>query len=231
MNAWSHLSNLGDVVTMGFVAAMIAAGLIFGRAWRTACFWCLLMGAGMAFVVASKIVFLGWGWGICSLDFTGFSGHATRAMAIAPVFLYLMLNRASRVHQNTGVLLGIAFGVAVGVSRLVLHVHSMSEVVSGWILGGGIALLFIWNGKNLQAFELKKSAAVIGVLTLFVLPAPEAGATQKVLVDLSLFLSGHEIVFSRQNCRTTSIQSKNCSANINSRDIRPMSSRTGMATM
>jgi membrane-associated phospholipid phosphatase len=216
MNLWLHLSNLADVVTMGFVAALIAGGLIFGRAWRAACVWCLLIGMGMAFVVASKIVFLGWGWGICSLDFTGFSGHATRAMAIAPVFLYLMLNRASRARQHAAVLLGVAFGLAIGVSRLALHAHSLSEVVSGWMLGGGIAFLFIWGSKNLHAFETRKYAAIIGVLALSVLPTPGVGATQKVLVDLSLFLSGHEAVYSRQDCRTAHTQMKNYHIDINS---------------
>lgn len=208
MNVWLHLSNLADVATMGFVAALIAGGLIFGRAWRAACVWCLLIGMGMVIVVVSKIVFLSWDWGICSLDFTGFSGHATRAMAIAPVFLYLALNHASRARQRTAVLLGVAFGLVIGVSRLALHVHSISEVVSGWMLGGSIAFLFIWSGNNLQNFELKKYAAMIGVLMLSVLPAPGAGATQKVLVDVSLFLSGHETTFSRQDCRAAPIQSK-----------------------
>jgi len=155
MNFWLHLSNLGDVVTMGFTAAMIAAGLLFGRAWRAACFWCLLIGMGMVLVVASKIAFLAWGCGICALNFTGFSGHATRAMAIAPVFLYLLLNRAPRALQRVGVLLGVAFGFAIGVSRLVLHVHSLSEVVSGWMLGGGIAFLFIYSGRSLQGVTEK----------------------------------------------------------------------------
>jgi hypothetical protein len=207
MNFWSHLSNLADVVPMGFAAGLIAAGLAFGRAWQAACIWCLLIGAGMAVVAISKIAFLGWGWGICSLDFTGFSGHATRAMAIAPVLLYLLLNRASRARQLTGVLLGVAFGLAAGMSRLALHVHSVSEVVFGWILGGAVALLFLWSAKNLQDFELKKNIAMIGLLLVFILPASEIGATQRVLVNISLFLSGHEAVFLRQDCGTPGFQS------------------------
>ena len=205
MNLWSHLSNLGDVVTMGFTAAMIAGGLLFGRAWRAAYAWCLLIGMGMVLVVASKITFLAWGWGICFLNFTGFSGHATRAMAVAPVFLYLLLSRASKAWQQAGIMLGVAFGVAVGVSRLVLHVHSLSEVVAGWMLGAGIAFLFILSRRSPENFVLKKLAVLIGVLILSMLPASGDGATQKVLVDLSRFLSGHEAVFSRQDC--ASIQS------------------------
>jgi membrane-associated phospholipid phosphatase len=200
MNLWSHLSSLGDVVTMGFTAAMIAAGLLFGRAWHAAFVWCLLIGMGMTLVVASKVAFLTWGWGICSLSFTGFSGHATRAMAIAPVFVYLLLNRTSRTLRQAGVVLAIAFGFAVGVSRLALHVHSLSEVVSGWLLGGGIAFLFIRSGRDLQDFQLKKFAAMSGVLILPMLPAPGVGATQQVLVEFSRLLSGREAVFSRQDC-------------------------------
>ena len=202
MNLWLDLSNLGDVATTGIVAAMIAAGLMFGRTWPAASLWCVLMVIEIALVVASKIAFLGWGWGICALDFTGFSGHAARAMTIGPVLFYLVLNRASRAHRAAGVLLGVALGLAVGVSRLALHVHSPSEVVAGWMLGGGNAFLFIRIGKDLKSFELKKYATLIGVLMLSVLPAPEAGATQKLLVDLSIFFSGHATAFSRQDCST-----------------------------
>jgi len=214
MNFWPHLSNLGDVVTMGFIAAMIAAGLIFGRAWRAASVWCLLIGMGMVLVVASKIAFLAWGCGICALNFTGFSGHAARAMAIAPVFLYLVLSRASRARQQAGVVFGVIFGFAVGVSRLALHVHSLSEVVSGWMLGGAIAFLFIWSSRSPWNFALNKFAVLAGVLLLSVLPAPGVGATQKVLVELSLFLSAHETVFSRQDCPSP-LQPKNYHININ----------------
>jgi len=205
MSFWEHLSNLADVVSMGFAAAMIATGLVFGRAWRAAGIWCGLIGAGMMLVVASKIAYLGWGWGICRWNFTGFSGHATRAMAIAPVFFHLILNRTSLPLQRAGVLLGIAFGFAAGMSRLALHVHSLSEVVAGWLLGGTVALLFIWSGKdqeepNRQNFELNKFAAIFGILILAALPAPGSGTTQKVLVELSIFLSKHEVAFSRNDC-------------------------------
>jgi len=206
MNLWLNLSNLGDVATTGIVAAMIAAGLAFGQTRRAAVLWCVLMAIEIALVVTSKIAFLGWGWGICSLDFTGFSGHATRAMTIYPVLFHLVLNRASHARQGAGILLGVALGLAVGVSRLALHVHSPSEIAAGWMLGGGIAFLFIWIGKDLKSFELKKYATLIGVLMLSVLPAPEAGATQKLLVDLSIFFSGHVSAFSRQNCGANKLE-------------------------
>jgi membrane-associated phospholipid phosphatase len=200
MDLWWHLSNLGDVATMGIVAAIIAAGLMFGRDWRAALVWCLLIATGMLLVVMSKIAFLGWGLGICALDFTGFSGHATRAMAIGPIFFYLTLRKASRVLRITGVLLGIMFGIAIGISRLVLHVHSISEVIAGWILGGGVAFVFAWCGGKLQDFDLNRYALIPGAIAVFMLPAPGIGTTQRVLVDVSLFLSGRGTPFARQDC-------------------------------
>jgi len=185
---------------MGIVAAIIAAGLMYGRAWRAALVWCLLITAGMFLVVISKVAFLGWGVGICSLDFSGFSGHATRAMAIVPVFFYLALNRVPRALQLSGILLGVVFAIAIGVSRLVLHVHSISEVVAGWTLGAGIALAFVWRGGKLQTFELNKFALTIGAIVISILPAPDIGATQRILVDVSLYLSDRSAPFARQEC-------------------------------
>src|SRR5690242_12235967 len=99
-------------------AALCVLSLMLGRAWRLALWWCLLLILGCTMVAASKIAFIGWGIGIQSLDFTGLSGHAMRATAIAPVFLYLISPKAPAPVRLAAVLAGIGFGLLIGVSRL-----------------------------------------------------------------------------------------------------------------
>src|SRR5690606_18067772 len=115
---------------------------------RLALWWSVLFGGGLALVVATKMAFIGWGLGISSLDFTGFSGHAMRSAAVMPVLFYLLLQRAPRAARAVAALLGLAFATLIGISRLVLQVHSTSEVVTGWLLGAGVAFAFLMVANN-----------------------------------------------------------------------------------
>lgn len=143
MVSWISITRLGGVNVMMPAAVAIGAWLVYGRAWRMALWWCLIFSTGLLLVVASKIAFIGWGIGIRSLDFTGFSGHSMCATAVIPVLFYLIFQKAPPLARASGVTLGILFGVMVAVSRLILHAHSMSEAVSGCVLGGIVSLTFI----------------------------------------------------------------------------------------
>jgi len=183
---------------MGPAALGIAIWLIVGRGWRMALWWCLLFIAGMSLVAVSKIAFIGWGIGIRSIDFTGFSGHSMRATAVFPVLFYLILQKAPPVARVSGVLLGIVFGVIIGISRLVLHSHSVSEAAAGCVLGSMVSLSFIWILGPSQKFVLYRSLIALSLITLLVAPYAEPAPTQRWLIDLSLYLSGHDRPFVRQ---------------------------------
>lgn len=67
------------------------------------------------------------------------SAHATQAMAVAVALCCLL--PASMRPVVGGVLIVLA--ALVGVSRLYLQVHWPSDVVAGWLLGAGVALLVV----------------------------------------------------------------------------------------
>jgi membrane-associated phospholipid phosphatase len=197
MIPWITITSLGGINVMAPAAAAITAWLLMGRAWRMAFWWCLLFTLGMMLVIATKIAFIGWGIGIRELDFTGFSGHSMRATAVAPVLFYLILQNATPTVRAAGVLAGLAFGLLVGVSRLVLHVHSVSEAISGWILGGVLSLGFIWLAGRGRNFLSNRLLVVLSLIALLPLPYTQPAPTQRWLTGVALYLSGNDRPFVR----------------------------------
>jgi hypothetical protein len=178
-------------------AALCLLWLLMGRARRLAALWCLLLGTGLLLVAASKIAFIGWGIGIPELDFTGISGHAMRAAAIMPVMLFMPAQKARPSLRCLGVIAGIAFGLAVGVSRVKLHAHSVSEVTAGCILGAAISLTFI--GMLVSAGQVRLPKLAPALALLLVIPASTAAPapTEQWLQRVALSLSGHDRPFVR----------------------------------
>lgn len=73
------------------------------------------------------------------------SGHATNAMAILLLAALLLPSR----HRTLWIILAMAGGVTVGLSRNLLGVHWPSDVVAGWLWGAGFALTGYATAKRL----------------------------------------------------------------------------------
>jgi undecaprenyl-diphosphatase len=69
------------------------------------------------------------------------SGHAADAagFVLAAAFALSLTVAHSRRTQLVLIALGVFLAALVGISRLVLAVHWLSDVVAGWALGSGIA--------------------------------------------------------------------------------------------
>jgi undecaprenyl-diphosphatase len=79
------------------------------------------------------------------------SGHAATAMVVAGTVLTLLWFTVLRDHRRIAVCLAAGYVVAVGVSRLYLGVHWLSDVLAGWLLGVclvGTLLLFLARRPN-----------------------------------------------------------------------------------
>lgn len=202
MITWQTITNLASFSVIAPAAVAVTAWLLLGRAWRLTAWWLILFLGGMTLVVASKIAFIGWGIGSREYDFTGFSGHVVRAMAIVPVLLYLVSQRTSAFLRVASVLLGLAFGTLIAVSRIEVHAHSLSESVTGWLLGAAISLWMIYLLKQSPPIRANHWFLALGLLGLvFASPYAEPTPTQRWITQAALYLSGHDRPYIRVTWR------------------------------
>ncbi|MES2125901.1 MAG: phosphatase PAP2 family protein [Pseudomonadota bacterium] len=176
----------------GLVALAAVALLGVARRWRLAASWCALFGGAMLLVIGSKLGFIGWGIGIESLNFCGFSGHAARAAAVFPVAFFLMFEAESRRMQNAGVLFAIVCAMVITYSRIAVGAHPLSEALSGFSLGLLVAVAFIVMARREAAF--RPSAWIVGsvIAVLTLAPRGEFVQSESFMVPLAIYLSGND---------------------------------------
>jgi membrane-associated phospholipid phosphatase len=197
MIPWLHITSFGDSVVTLPAAAAIAVWLVAGRAWRMAFWWAWLFALALIVVIITKVAFLGWGIGISALDFTGIGGHAMRATAVLPVIFYLFLQRSSASVRWSGVVLGLLIGMVIGISRVMLHVHSVSETVTGCALGGLVSLGFMWLSRPLPKPHVNRWLIALSLLALLPATHAEPAPTKDWMNAVALYLSGHNLPYER----------------------------------
>lgn len=199
---WTDITNYGDVTITSLAAAAIAAWLFIEDEKRLALWWSALFAASMGVVVATKMAFIGWGIGIRAIDFAGFSGHAMRAAAVLPVLFYLILQRTRFTVRAGGVALGFVCAALIGISRIVLHTHSISEVVAGLLLGAAVSLAFMHVAHtSLSKHVFKPLRIALSVIALLPAPYVHPAPTQQWLTELTLYFSGHDQPYPRADWR------------------------------
>ncbi|RBA22993.1 phosphatase PAP2 family protein [Herminiimonas fonticola] len=198
---WAAFTKLADSNFTMPLAALLSFWLAGARAWKPFFQWSFLFGSGIVLVVATKIAYIGWGAGIAALDFTGISGHAMRATAIAPALMAILLQKQTRQLQQIGLLAGLVFGIAIGISRLAIHVHSISEVISGCILGAIVSLSFAWLIRN-RPIVFDRKLLIIGVIALLPVLTLKPAPTESWMESVAYYLSGKE-----RPAQTTNLES------------------------
>ncbi len=159
-----------------------------GSAWR----WVAGIVVVAGITTISKVAFLGFGLGIATLDFTGFSGHSMYATSILPVL-------AAIVAGRRGAVAGVLMAALITYSRIDLGAHSWSEAMSGMALGAAAA------GWTLSDYLSHPGAVrapwwlplLLGAwLTLLPMRAPPS-RTHSLVVAVSLKLSGRSRPYTR----------------------------------
>ncbi|MEI2263830.1 phosphatase PAP2 family protein [Erwinia sp. CGal63] len=186
------LTYFGDSMLL-IPTAIVMAGLI---GWknsdrRAVWLWALAFCTAGAVVSLSKIAFMGFGLGSAHLNFTGFSGHTAMSATLWPVMLWLFSGRLSENGRRFAVAVGYLIPVLVGVSRLLLSYHSVSEVVTGLILGFTLSTAFLVSQRRsrLQGFSSLQLCVAL-LLPLLLLSHGRLATTQQFLQRLSVQIAG-----------------------------------------
>ncbi|PLP11056.1 hypothetical protein CWN13_15305, partial [Klebsiella pneumoniae] len=149
----------------------------------------------------SKLAFMGWGLGIRELDYTGFSGHSALSSAFWPIFLWLLSARFSAGLQKAAVATGYILAAVVGYSRLVIHAHSVSEVIAGLLLGAAGSALFLMLQKRTTHSESVRiswgGVACLVMVPLILLHSGNKAPTQSLLGQIATAVGPLDKPFTR----------------------------------
>jgi len=192
LQLWNWITYFGSAGITLPLAATLAIWLALGYSPRLAIAWLAVLGVGIAAVALTKVAFLGWGIGIRAWDFTGFSGHSMLSTSVYPVVMMIAMTRAHPALRMAGVVFGIALGVAVSLSRVVLSAHSPSEAITGCVVGALTALSFVaiaWRAQP-HRWSVPAVVASLAVVTVALhgVPVP----SQRWVTEVALKMSGHQ---------------------------------------
>ncbi|CAI1851072.1 MULTISPECIES: phosphatase PAP2 family protein [Serratia] len=196
---WHFLTFFGDSMLLLPCAAIVFIILLLSPTSRKPTWqWMLLFGGVGAVVCVSKLAFMGWGIGSRHWDFTGFSGHSALSASIWPVLLWLLCGRFSSPVRRTAVIAGYLLAAVVGYSRLVIHAHSTSEVITGLALGFIVSSTFLMLQRGTQPPRLSyRKIAVTLALPLVLINSGTAAPTQGLLERIAVTIAPVEKPFVR----------------------------------
>lgn len=195
------LTYFGDSMLL-LPTAILIAFLLFWKNddRRVALLWLLAFGCAGLTVSLSKIAFLGFGIGSVRFNFTGFSGHSAMAATLWPVMLWLLGARLTSVWRKLLLVVGYLIPLVVGVSRLALNAHSVSEVITGLILGFTLSTAFLISQRSARprGFSLAQLCLVL-LLPLLLMSNGRVATTQQFLQRLSVDLAGIDRAWTRDD--------------------------------
>lgn len=196
---WHFLTFFGDSMLLLPCAAIVFIILLLSPTSRKPTWqWMLLFGGVGAVVCVSKLAFMGWGIGSRHWDFTGFSGHSALSASIWPVLLWLLCGRFSSPVRRTAVIVGYLLAAVVGYSRLVIHAHSTSEVITGLALGFIVSSTFLMLQRGTQPPLLSyRKIAVTLALPIVLINSGTAAPTQGLLERIAVTIAPVEKPFVR----------------------------------
>lgn len=200
---WEIITRLGSAGLMLPVWLLTWTGVWWARERLAAAVWLLSLGLAVAVTLVSKTLFIGWGIGIAAWDFTGFSGHTLLATSVLPILFSVVLAPQHRAWRWLTASAGLMLAALVGVSRVALGAHSVSEVVSAWLLGALVSLCTLHALGRMKPLPRLAGAAALALLLLAGRGAPHL-PTHEWEVRIALKLSGAERPYTREHLQQQS---------------------------
>lgn len=200
-SAWWDVTWFGDSGLLLPAAALIALWLASSRrTWPAAALWIVIFGAASTVVLVSKLAFLGWGVGSARFNFTGISGHTMLSASVWPVALWLLASRGSHRLRLGLAVFGWLLAACIGVSRLAIYAHSVSEVAAGYLLGLAASAGFLAMQRHMAHPRLRASLVALSLLLpLLQLQPGHAAPTHGLIERMAMRLAGTDRPYTRDD--------------------------------
>lgn len=135
------LTTIGSLPVVVTMTALVIAGLAWRRAWSQAAFVAVAMAGSAALTVGLKALVARHRPDSSFMldgpdpEFSFPSGHTLNSSVFLLVVVWLVLRHTHRVGVRALTIAGAAaLALGIGVSRLYLGYHWMTDVLAGWVL-------------------------------------------------------------------------------------------------
>ncbi|MBF7993090.1 phosphatase PAP2 family protein [Rahnella laticis] len=191
---WNILTYFGDsmlILPTGITLALFMLWKAYSPA--ISLIWLITLGISGLAVSISKLLFLAWGIGSSTFNFTGFSGHTTMSATLWPVMFWLISQRFQPDRRRLMIFVGYFIAIMVGISRLALHAHSVSEVISGLILGSLCSGIFLYTqrSRDMRYFTFTPLVILL-ILPLSLMSIGKKAPTQQLIEHLATQITGKQ---------------------------------------
>ncbi len=169
--ALTFVTDFADQAVILPVVAVVFLTLLAQRRWRVAGAWMLAIPGVLATLLVLKIAFYACGWLLPVFDLNQLalrspSGHVASATVVSSGVFALQARRLRLGTISAALFAALAVAVIIGVTRVLLGAHSISEVVVAAFVGGAGAVAFArLSGQRL----LEKSGLPIAAAAAFML--------------------------------------------------------------
>lgn len=156
LRAFAYLTRMADMEAQTAICIAVAMFLLWRRQRLLALIWVAAVAGNGALTRVMKWTFArerplhdhGWvvehGWSFPS-------GHASGALAVYGMLAYLLLRATPRIWHLPIVLTTSVLVLAIGYSRVLLHVHYFSDVLAGWTVAGAWLVVCIATARLIRA--------------------------------------------------------------------------------
>jgi membrane-associated phospholipid phosphatase len=143
----NSVTHLGDAALVIPASALLVAYLVSRRFPGHAGLWLATLGLCGFLTLALKAVFF-----VCGTSFAirSPSGHTSLSLTFYGCAAVMASVDKTRATQLAMLAAGAGLALAVGLTRIALHAHTTSEVVSGLLIGG---VCVAWFGKRYFALR------------------------------------------------------------------------------
>jgi membrane-associated phospholipid phosphatase len=157
------LTGFGDLAVLLPLAGIIFVWLLLNGAPRAAAWWTFSVVVCSGVTAVLKIVF----WGCPPIfDLRDPSGHTSLGTLVYGAAALITALEGSRWLRRIAAAGGIAVILAIGATRLRLDVHSVPEVVLGWVIGGASLALFARAYCRLRPRNARLAPYLVGAVVL-----------------------------------------------------------------